>query len=69
VAGPEVASGFGGSLVRLDVTDEEFRGQSSYTAIDLPFELKKPVPLSFLLRHYNKAFLWLDKIDVERVRD
>ncbi|MEJ2745214.1 MAG: hypothetical protein P8123_05950, partial [bacterium] len=63
----EVVSGFGGVLGRRDVTSKEGVEWGRYAPYDVAFKIEKPTPISFYLRHFNKAVLRLDRIEVERV--
>ncbi len=60
----EVVSGFGEVLGRRAVTLGERAEQGRYAPYDVEFEIGKPTPISFSLRHFNKAILRLDRIEV-----
>lgn len=67
VARLEVAPAFGGPLLATwDCGRGDIAGGERYAPCDILFELDRPTPLSLLMRHYNRASLWLDRIEVER---
>lgn len=61
----EVVSGFGGVLGRREVASGDKVDGGRYAPYDVAFEVGKPTPVSFHLRHFNKAVLKLDRIEVE----
>jgi hypothetical protein len=63
----EAVSSFGGTLAVRDIHEEELPDTGEYAGYAVTFELKKKTPLSFRLRQFNKALLWLDRIDVEEI--
>jgi len=67
VAKIEVASTFGGLIACREVKSEELADSRLYRACSISFELDRPTPLSFILWHYNRACLRLDRIEVEKI--
>ena len=65
----EAVSSFGGSLSVRDIHEDELPDTGEYQGYAVTFELKKKTPLSFRLQQFNKALLWLDRIDVEEIHD
>jgi hypothetical protein len=63
----EVMSGFGAVLGRREIASGENLEQDRYVHYDVEFEIEKPTPISFYLRHFNKAILRLDRIEVIKV--
>jgi len=64
----EVVSAFGGDpLAKRDIRADEISEGGGYAPFYLEFELGRPTPLSFLVKPYNKALLWIDRIEVEKV--
>jgi hypothetical protein len=68
VAKFEVASSFGKSIALREMQRDEFVNPGKYQPCEVLFELDRPTPLSFLLWHYNRACLRLDRIEVERIK-
>jgi hypothetical protein len=60
----EVVSGFGEILGWRELTSVEGAEEGRYAPYDVAFEIGKPTPISFYLRHFNKAVLRLDRIEV-----
>lgn len=60
----EVSSHFGGCVAQRGLTDDRLAEPDRYGEYSLTFDIKKETPLSFRLRHFNRALLWLDRIDI-----
>jgi len=62
-----VSSGFGGATLAVrDCMRGEIAEGDRYTPCDISFEIARATPISFTLRHFNRALLWLDRIEVEK---
>ncbi|MCX6353893.1 MAG: hypothetical protein NTZ78_03175 [Candidatus Aureabacteria bacterium] len=68
VAKIEVGSTFGEVIAQREVANVELKDPGRYHASDISFELDRITPLSFRVRHYNRASLRLDKIEVEELK-
>ncbi|MEI6632488.1 MAG: hypothetical protein WCP22_01585 [Chlamydiota bacterium] len=69
IARVEAVNAFGGTLAGRDVTRDELAGSAGYRECALELNLEKLAPLSFHVMQFNRARLWLDRIDMERLQD
>jgi hypothetical protein len=67
IASLDVASSFGRVQSKRDLCREELKESAGYSPYEVMFTLDRITPLSFTVRHYKRAILSLDKIEVEGV--
>ena len=63
----DVASSFGGVRSKRDLERDEIEESAGYSPYEITFKLDRITPLSFAVRHYKKAILSLDKIEIEEI--
>lgn len=67
IASLDVASSFGGVRSKRDLRREELKESAGYSPYEVMFTLDRTTPLSFAVRHYKRAILSLDKIEIEEI--
>jgi hypothetical protein len=67
IASLDVASSFGGVRSKRDLERDEVEESAGYSPYEITFKLDRITPLSFAVRHYKRAILSLDKIEIEAI--